>query len=79
MDQLAAEQQKKKLRKTNTERLRIIAAKTGDADDKEVAAMDRPSLLQLVAQCMVNPRAKLNRGVGVKLPTEKSDHVIIAL
>jgi len=74
MDQLSAEQQEN-LRKTNNERLRIMAAKTGDADDEEIADMDRPALLQLVAQSMVDPREKLNRGAGIKLPPEKSDHV----
>ena len=74
MDQLSPEQQEN-LRITNTDRLRVMAAKTGDADDEEIAAMDRPALLQLVAQSMVDPRETLNRGVGIKLPSEKSDHV----
>ena len=41
--------------------------------------MDRPALLQLVAQSMVDPRETLNRGVGIKLPSEKSRKLEIQL
>ena len=49
MDQLQTDQQKA-LRKTNTERLRIMAAKTGDMDDDELETMDGTALLGAAAR-----------------------------
>ena len=52
MDQLSTDQQDA-LRKTNTERLRIMATKTGSVDDDELETMDRTALLELVTQDIV--------------------------
>jgi len=49
MDQLPEEQQEN-LRKSNTERLRVMAARLGEVEDDEIASMDRPTLIQVVAQ-----------------------------
>jgi len=44
------------LRKTNTERLRITAARTGEIDEELLENMDRSDLLQVVAECKVKSR-----------------------
>jgi len=49
MDQLPAEQQEA-LRKTNTERLRLMAAKTGDVEEEKLETMDRTALLAIVVK-----------------------------
>ena len=48
MDQLPTDQQEA-LRKTNTERLRIMAAKTYNVGDDELETMDRTALLDVIA------------------------------
>jgi len=53
MDQLPTDQQEA-LRKTNTERLRIMAAKTYDVGDDELETMDRTALLDVVARDIVS-------------------------
>ena len=40
--------QQEALRKTNTERLRLMAAKTGDVEDEELETVDRTALLAIV-------------------------------
>ena len=52
MDQLPTDQQEA-LRKTNTQRLRIMAAKTYDVWDDELEAMDRTALLDVIATDIV--------------------------
>ena len=46
---MPAEQQEA-LRKTNTERLRLMAAKTGDVEEEELETMDRTALLAIVVK-----------------------------
>jgi len=53
MNQLPTDQQEA-LRKTNTERLRIMAAKTYDVGDDELETMDRTALLEVVARDMIS-------------------------
>jgi len=47
MDQLSAEQQET-LHKISTERLHVMAGRTGDVDDDELETMDRTALLELM-------------------------------
>jgi len=56
MDQLPTDQQEA-LRKTNTERLRLMAAKTGDVEDDELETIDRMALLEVVAKDIVSERS----------------------
>ena len=69
MDQLPTDQQEA-LRKTNTERLRIMAAKTYDVGDDELQAMDRTALLDVIATDIV-----ARRGATSRRRSEKSDQV----
>ena len=69
MDQLPTDQQEA-LRKTNTERLRIMAAKTYDVGDDELETMDRTALLDVVATDIV-----ARRGATSRRRSEKSDQV----
>ena len=55
MDQLPADQQEI-LKKSNTERLRLMAARTGTVDDDTIDKMDRAELIQAVAQSMVDKK-----------------------
>ena len=69
MDQLPADQQET-LRKTNTERLRIMAAKTYDVGDDELETMDRTASLDVIATDIV-----ARRGATIRRRSEKSDQV----
>jgi len=69
MDLLPTDQQEA-LRKTNTERLRQMAAKTGDVEDDELETMDRMALLEVVAKDVVS-----RRGAAGRLKSEKSDRL----
>jgi len=69
MDQLPTDQQAA-LRKTSTERLRIMAAKTYDVGDDELEAMDRTALLDVIATDIV-----ARRGATSRWRSEKSDQV----
>jgi len=69
MDHLPTDQQEA-LRKTNTERLRIIAAKTYDVGDEALETMDRTALLDVVATDTV-----ARRGATSRRRSEKSDQV----
>ena len=69
MDQLPTDQQEA-LRKTNTERLRIMAAKTYDVGDDELETMDRTALLDVIATDIV-----ARRGAASRRRSEKSDQV----
>ena len=64
VDQLPTNQQEA-LRKTNTERLRIMAAKTYDVGDDELETMDRTALLDVIATDIVARRV-LQVGGGRK-------------
>ena len=55
MDQLPVEQHEN-LRKSNTERLRVMAARLGEVEDDEIASMDRPTLIQVVAQGLLTKK-----------------------
>jgi len=52
MDQLSAEQQET-LHKNSTERLRMMAVRTGNVTDNELETMDRMARLRLMARSMV--------------------------
>jgi len=52
IDQLSAEQQET-LRKNSTERLRVMAVRTGNMTDDELETMDRMALLELMNRSMV--------------------------
>jgi len=52
MDQLPTDPQEA-LRKTNTERLRLMAARSGDVEDDELETMDRTALLEVIAKDIV--------------------------
>jgi len=69
MDQLPTDQQEA-LRKTNTERLRIMAAKTYDVGDDELEAIDRTALLDVIATDIV-----ARTGATSRRRLEKSDQV----
>ena len=45
--------QQETLRKAKTERLRVMAAKTGDLDDDELKSMDRAALMDIVVKGML--------------------------
>ena len=55
MDQLSADEQEN-LRKCNSERLRSMAARTGQMGEDDIAAMDRPALLQAAAQDLLSKK-----------------------
>jgi len=69
MDQLPTDQQEA-LHKTNTERLRIMAAKTYDVADDELETMDRTALLNVIATDIV-----ARKGATSRRRSEKSDQV----
>ena len=58
------------MRKTNTERLRIMAAKTYDVGDDELETMDGTALLDVVATDII-----VRRGATSRRRSEKSDQV----
>jgi len=69
MDQLPTDQQEA-LRKTNTERIRIMAAKTYDVGDDELETKDRTALLEVVGRDIVS-----RTGATSRRRSEKSDQV----
>jgi len=69
MDQLPTDQQEA-LRKKNTERLRLMAARTGDVEDDELETMDRTALLEVVAKDIA-----FRRGQASRWKSGKSDQV----
>ena len=52
MEKLPIDQQET-LRKANTERLRVMAARRGDVDDDELESMDRAALMDIVVKGML--------------------------
>ena len=60
MDQLLPDQQES-LRKTNTERLRVMAAKTGEVDEEKLMTLDRLALLEIVANDILD-RKEVEKG-----------------
>ena len=71
MDQLPEEQQKA-LRETNTERLRLMAAKTGDVEDEELEIMDRTALLAIVIKDTL-ARKGMEKGAIAGIESERKD------
>ena len=69
MVQLPTDQQEA-LRNTNTERLRIMAAKTYDVGNDELETMDRTALLEVVARDIISRRVTTSRR-----RSEKSEQV----
>jgi len=63
MDQLSAEQQET-LHKNSTDRLRVMAARTGDVTDDELETMDRMALLVLMAISMVVKKGAVPGAAG---------------
>ena len=74
MGQLSAEQQET-LRKNSTDRLRVMAARTGDMTDDELETKDRMALLELMAQSMVVKKGAVPgaAGGGAVSDTEQRD------
>ena len=60
MDQLPTDQQEA-LCKTNTERLRLMVAETGDVEDDELETLYRTDLLGIVAKDIVSRRGSASR------------------
>ena len=73
MDQLLPDQQES-LRKTNTEHLRVMAAKTGEVDEDELMTLDRSALLQIVAHDILD-RKEVEKGATYRWKSERSDPV----
>jgi len=71
MNQLPEEQQEA-LRKTNTERLRLMAAKTGDVEDEELETMDRTALLAIVIKDTL-ARKGMEKGAIAGIESERID------
>jgi len=67
MDQLPTDQQEA-LRTTNTERLRIMAAKTYDVGDDELKTINRPALLEV-------KDTVVRRGAASGRKLKKSDRI----
>jgi len=73
MDQLPTDQQES-LRKTNTERLRLMAARIGDIDEDELTTMDRTALIDKVAKDRLD-REEGEEGAVSSRKVEKTDHL----
>jgi len=73
MDQLTANQAKN-LCKTTNERLRLMAACTGDVDDEALMTTDRTSLLQVVAEDMV-AKMEAKKGATSRRTSQRSDRM----
>ena len=73
MDQLPADQQET-IKKANTERLRVMAARTGAVDDEELATMDRRGLVEVVTQGIVDRNEAENMAASRK-KSERSGNV----
>ena len=73
MDQLPADQQET-IKKANTERLRVMAARTGAVQDEDLATMDRMGLVEVVTQGMVG-RNEAENGAASRKKSERSDNV----
>lgn len=75
---MTAEQQDA-LRKNNTERLRVMAARTGDIEDDDLETMDRTALLELVAKAILAKREIEKEAVGggavAGMASERTDTV----
>ena len=71
MEKLSSDQQET-LRKANTERLRVMAARTGDVDDDELESMDRASLMDIVIKGML-AKKETDKGAVAMRTTERED------
>ena len=74
MHQLSAEQQET-LSKNSTDRLRVMAVRTGNVTDDELETMDRTALLELMARSMVVKMGAIlgATGGGAVSDTEQTD------
>ena len=70
MDQLSADEQDN-LRKCNSERLRSMAARTGQMGEDDIAAMDRPALLQAAAQDLLSKK-ELPKDSAIQIDSGRS-------
>jgi len=73
MDQLATDQQEN-LRKSSTDRLRIMAARMEEVSDEDVMTMDRPELLQVVAHGILASKES-DKAATHKLESQRSDRL----
>jgi len=73
MDQLSADQQES-LRKSSSERLRLMAARLSEGDDEAIAAMDRPALLQTVARGLATKKGDEEGATSETVP-QKSEQL----
>lgn len=73
MDQLTTDQQEN-LRKSSTDRLRIMAARMEEVSDEDVMAMDRPELLQVVAHGILASKES-DKAATPKLESQRSDRL----
>jgi len=73
MEKLPTEQQEA-LKKANTERLRILAAKTGAVDDDILEKLDRVALLDVVIQDMLTKKDEERDATGGR-PLERTDRL----
>jgi len=73
MDQLPTDQQES-LRKTNTERLRLMAARIGDVYEDELTTMDRTALIDKVAKDRLT-REEGEEGAVSSRKVENTDHL----
>ena len=71
MEKLLSDQQET-LRKANTERLRVMAARTGDVDDDELESMDRAALMDIVVKGML-AKKETDKGAIARRTTERED------
>ena len=71
MEKLPSDQQET-LRKANTERLRVMAARTGDVDDDELESMDRAALMDIVVKGML-AKKETDKGAVARRTTERGN------
>ena len=71
MDQLSADQQEG-LKKNSTDRLRIMAGRTGEVNDDDLETLDRATLLDMVARSMI-AKKEIEKGAVAKRASERTD------
>ena len=71
MEKLSVDQQET-LRKANTERLRVMAARTGDVDDNELESMDRAALMDIVVKGIL-AKKETEKGAIARRVSERED------
>ena len=65
MEKLSSDQQET-IRKENTERLRVMTARTGDVDNDELESMDRAALMDIVVKGML-AKKETDKGAVARL------------